>query len=325
MTTTPDDDAGSLESPKADAPAPTAASAGSNPDYTPGVRARHIAITSVVIYLLFDLLLPLIRVPPHHSRTVAEALSRMFALVLVPTGIFMLLQVWLSRSLVGLGWPVKVAGGIVAASTVLWFITLNFLHPAHHLGAVINSVIIVGRTALLGLFLTVGLTALGTLLARIIREPNVLLPVALIAMPIDYVGAMTNVGFTNTVVKHAPNVVQAVSVPVPHMGGLHTLALIGPGDALFMAFFFAVVLRLDMNMRGTFWWMTVLLAIAMFIVLLTPFPVAALVPMGISVVIANWRHFHLKREEVFAVIYAALIVFAIVGVFYFVAHRVMTR
>jgi hypothetical protein len=90
-----------------------------------------------------------------------------------------------------------------------------------------------------------------------------------------------------------------------------------------MAFFFTVVQRLDLNARGTFWWMTALLTLAMFIVLLTPFAMAALIPMGISVLIANWRYFHLKREEVFAVIYAAIILFVIVGAFYLISHRLM--
>jgi hypothetical protein len=296
-----------------------------NPDYTQTGRARYVAIAAVVVYTLFDLLLPLVRIHPHHSRSMAEILGRLVAFELLPTGVFMLLQVWLAVSIVRLRWTGRIAAIYVAAAAVLWFLTLDQLHPLRHAGTAVNMMILLSRTALLGLFLTTALTALGTLLARIIREPNVLLPVAVVAMPIDYVGAMTNIGFTNTVVKNAPNVVQAVSVPVPHMGGLHPLALIGPGDALFMAFFFTVVMRLDMNMRGTFWWMTCLLALAMFIVLLTPFPIAALVPMGISVLIANWRYFRLKRDEVFAMIYAALIIFAVVGAFYFISHRMMTR
>jgi len=53
--------------------------------------------------------------------------------------------------------------------------------------------------------------------------------------------------------------------------------------------------------------------------------VAALVPMGFAVIAANWRYFQLRRDEVFATIYACAIVIAIVGTFYAVSHRMLTQ
>jgi hypothetical protein len=304
------------------APGERLADSAETPD-SAGAKVVRTAVAAVVVYALFDMLLPLIPIHPHHSHTQAEAYARFFMTQLLPTGVFMMLQVWLASRLVALRLPVGRAVAVTAMSTVLWFAVLRFVAPAHHLSHYVNFVLALARPTLLGLFLTVGLSALGMLLSRIIRERNVLLPVALVAMPIDYVGAMTNIGFTNNVVKNAPSVVAAVSVPVPHVGGLHPLALIGPGDALFMAFFFSAIQRLRMNERGTFWWMASLLAATMLLVLVTGLPIAALVPMGIAVIAANAGFFKLKREEVFAVIYAALIVFVIVGVFYVVAHRYM--
>ena len=88
-----------------------------------------------------------------------------------------------------------------------------------------------------------------------------------------------------------------------------------------MAFFFAVVLRLNLNVRGTFWWMYGLLTATMLLVLsLVGFSVAALIPMGLAVLIANGRYFRLKREEVFATLYAAALVLALVTGFYFYSH-----
>ena len=57
-------------------------------------------------------------------------------------------------------------------------------------------------------------------------------------------------------------------------------------------------------MRGTFWAMYGLLTLTMLIVLHTNFNIAALVPMGLAVLIANGPAFRLQRSEVFATLYA---------------------
>ena len=176
------------------------------------------------------------------------------------------------------------------------------------------------RTLLLGFTITSACTFLGIALSRIVREVNVLLPVALVAMPIDYLGAMTPIGFTQNVMTQHPAMVQAVSVPVPTLGGLHPIGFIGPGDALFLAFFLAVVQRLALNMRGTFWGMYVLLTLTMLIVLTTGANIAALVPMGLAVLIANGPSFRLQRSEVFATLYAAVLVLVLVVAFYGYSH-----
>ena len=87
-----------------------------------------------------------------------------------------------------------------------------------------------------------------------------------------------------------------------------------------MAFFFAVALRLNLNVRGTFWWMYGLLTATMLLVLFTEVNIAALVPMGLAVLIANFRFFRLKREEVFATAYAAALVLVLVTGFYLYSH-----
>lgn len=288
------------------------APAGRNPEPTVTAfdrrAAARSALLAVAAYAAFNLLLPLVPV-----RGLGQ--SARTALVLLPTCVFMLLQLWLSRSLVGLRPRPGVSVALTAASVTLWLLTLITLHPhAHPLTYLL-------RQLLLGLFITLACTFFGILLSRIVREANILLPVALIAMPIDYIGAMTPIGFTQNAVAQHPGIVHAVSVPVPTVGGLHPISYIGPGDALFMAFFFAVVLRLGMNDRGTFWWMYGFLTIAMLLVLALPdFNIAALVPMGLAVLVANWRAFRLKRAEAFAVLYAGSLVLALVTGFYLFSH-----
>jgi hypothetical protein len=275
-----------------------------------GRPAARTALFAVLAYCAFDLLLPLIPIRLHHLP-----LGVLAALAVVPTAVFMLLQLWLSHSLVGLRSKPASSLALTIGGVLLW-LAITFFMPVHQ-----RFLVFVLKQTLQGLFITVTCTFSGILLSRIVREANILLPVAVIAMPIDYLGAMTNIGFTNNVVNHHPEIVRAVSVPVPAITGLPIFPFVGPGDALFMAFFFAVVLRLNMNDRGTFWWMYGLLMPALIAVILLPhFAVAALVPMGLAVLIANIRFFRLKRDEAFAVLYASLLVLVLVVGFYLYSH-----
>lgn len=276
---------------------------------------RLVLGLALLAYLAFGLLLPWVPLPAHRPP-LAVALG----LVVVTTAMFMLLQLWLAQAVVDTKPGPALSAGLAVLCVAL-LIAVNLFAPPFL------------RLLLVNLMITLGCAFLGILLSRIIREPNVLLPVALVAIPIDFIGAMTSIGFTNTVVANNPALVKAVSVAVPtvgggasHAGGLHPIGFIGPGDALFTAFFFAVVLRLNMNRRGTFWWMYGLLTLAMLIVL-SPFGVniAALVPMGLAVIVANFRYFKLKREEVFATFYAGAFILVLVTGFYFYSHSRLFR
>ena len=284
--------------------------------------ARRTALLALLAYLAFDLVLPLI--PTGHGPKPLILVVGLQALSTIP---FMLLQLWLAQSVVGLKPRPLVCVALTFVFVALWFFTLFFVFPHKAWSDTVNAPLYVLRPLLLGLTITLAFGFFGILLSRIIREPNVLLPVALVAMPIDYLGAMTPIGFTQNAVATNPALVRALSVPVPsvggggqHHGGIHPIAFIGPGDALFMAFFFAVVLRLDLNVRGTFWWMYGLLTATMLLVLFSDVNIAALIPMGLAVLIANGQSFKLKREEVFATLYAGLLILALVVGFYTYSH-----
>ena len=271
---------------------------------------------ALLAYVAFNLLLPFVRLPSHKL-----GLPLIITLVLSSTLAFMLLQLWLALAVVATRPRPAVSALLAVACAVLGagLFVLSLRYGMHHPPLWIEF----GQ----GLAVTLGCTFLGILLSPIIREPNVLLPVALVAMPIDYLGAMTAIGFTKQMVERHPEIVKPLSVPVPSVGGaahhagLAPIAFIGPGDVLFVAFFFAVALRLNMNVRGTFWWIYGLLTATM-IYVLSPgsINVGALVPMGLAVLIANFSYFKLKREEVFATLYATLLVLALVTGFYFYAH-----
>jgi hypothetical protein len=284
----------------------------------PRSAVRRTAALASLAYVAFGLLLPHLPVPPLRTLPFAARL----ALVVVPTALFMLLQLWLAWAVVHLTPRPARAAVLTLLSIVLWALTLLFVHPLRHNASAANVAALLIRPTLLGFFVTLAGTFGGVLLSRIVRERNVLLPVALVAMPIDYLGAMTPIGFTHDAVQRHPSIVHDVSVPVPTVGSLHPIGFIGPGDALFIAFYFAAILRLGMNGRGTFRLMYVLLTLTLLYVLLpNSLPVAALVPMGFAVIIANARLFTLKRDEVFAMLYAAALVVALVAGFYVYSHR----
>lgn len=254
--------------------------------------ARRTALLALAAYVAFELLLPIVPLPRHRLPLVLLG-----GLVVLSTAAFMLLQLWLAQAVVHLKPRPALSAGLALVFAALLVAVFLFVRPHRSWPAVVNAPLFILTPLLQGLAITLGCACLGILLSPIIREPNVLLPVALVAMPIDYLGAMTSQGFTQNMVAQHPEVVRAVSVAVPGIGGagrhggIHPIGFIGPGDALFMAFFFAVALRLGLNVRGTFWWMYGLLTATMLAVLFTGVNIAALIPMGMAVLIANFRFF----------------------------------
>jgi len=284
----------------------------------PREAMRRDAALAIVAYLAFGLLLPHVHTPPLRALPFGARL----ALLAGPTAVFMLLQVWLAWALVRLTPRPRSAAALTILAVVCWYVTLRFVHPFLHATFAANLALLQLRPPLLGFFVTLAGTFGGVLLSRIVRERNVLLPVAIVAMPIDYIGAMTPIGFTQNAVAQHPGLVYAVSVPVPTVSSIHIHGFIGPGDALFIAFYFAAIVRLEMNGRGTFWLMYALLTLTLLYVLLpTSLPVAALVPMGLAVILANARLFTLRRDEVFAMLYAAALVVSLVVGFYLYSHH----
>jgi hypothetical protein len=282
--------------------------------------AQNSTFFAIASYVIFSLVVPLLRIP--HLRPVPLAIFSLVGTILM-TLLFMWLQLNLPRAIVDLRLRPKTTLTIAAAAALFWWATFKCVHPYHGLSHGANMALAILSTPLMGISLTFSLTALGILLSKIVRDPNILLPVAVIAMPIDYIGAMTKIGFTADVVKHHSKIIQHVFVNLPTMRGLAPIGMIGPGDVLFIAFFFAVAKNLNMNYRGTFRWMYGLLSLTMLEVIGlfgVSIDIAALVPMGIAMIAANRASFKLQRSEVFASIYAGALVLALVVAFYLYTH-----
>ncbi|MDO8683547.1 MAG: hypothetical protein Q7N50_08705 [Armatimonadota bacterium] len=139
---------------------------------------------------------------------------------------------------------------------------------------------------------------LGYLVSFILREKNIILPIAAFSAFID-VWTVTW-GPTKQMVTMAPQIVEAVSAPilVPGGGG-KVVGFIGPADLVFLALFFGAIYKLKMEPARTFWYVLPFLSLAMLAVTMTDYftGLPALVPMAFGVVIANFRHFKLSKQE----------------------------
>lgn len=140
--------------------------------------------------------------------------------------------------------------------------------------------------------------SLGYLVSLRIKDRNLLLPVVMFAACIDF--WTVNAGPVSSMMKNMPEIVSAVSAPIPKAGtgAFVPAVMMGVGDPLFMSLVFAAVHRLGMNARRNFAFVCVIMTAAMLAVMVGGLPyLPALVALAVAVVAANWREFKLSRQE----------------------------
>lgn len=148
---------------------------------------------------------------------------------------------------------------------------------------------------------TVGL---GAGLALLLKDKNMLLPVAIFLALFDIFLVFTPVGFVQQLMKSHPKLLPAMAHQIPQIATkpqetgvpVGTFAYIGPADFLFMGMFFVAVFRFGMRSKETFRWLLVALALYIPLALLLG-PVPLLVPIGLAVLIVNLREFKMNTEE----------------------------
>ncbi len=169
------------------------------------------------------------------------------------------------------------------------------------------------------------LVAAGVLLSFLIREPNLLVPVAPVAAAVDIFTVLNPLGPANQAMQKAPDLLPLVSMTIPQVGIADSayiplkqiFAIIGPGDILFLAFFFMCLIKFDLRRKMTLFTMCIVLMTYLQVVLnfgdkrIFDIPLQALpalVPMAFVMLIVNRRGFKLSRDE------KILSVFAWVGI-----------
>jgi hypothetical protein len=171
---------------------------------------------------------------------------------------------------------------------------------------------------------------LGALLATLVKEKNIILPIAIFLAAYDFFLVLTPWGFTQALLKVAQPVFRKVAAQIPAVTSAPThgvaapQAYVGMADLVFLAMFFIALFRFRMRTRETLFAVIPALVVYLLIVLffgdvslfgfsLSALP--ALVPIGLAVLLVNWREFQLSRDEklstvVLAVLAIGFLVFA---------------
>jgi hypothetical protein len=166
--------------------------------------------------------------------------------------------------------------------------------------------------------LIVWCVGLGALLATLLKDKNLLIPVSIFLVAFDIFLVVTPIGPTRMIMEAAPDVLPAVAWNLPEAprtptaGPVQPLAYIGPADFLFMGMFFIALFRFQMRTRQTLRWLIV--ALLLYVPLAFIFgAVPLLVPIGLAVLLVNLREFRMNKEELASTALVVLIALALIG------------
>lgn len=254
-----------------------------------GLRRYFLLVSCLA---LFSLLLGFVGVPLAFIPVASVVVTALY--VLVP---FLALYVGASqvtqRTRRAIPWAlVLVVAGVVLHVGSIALLQLGVV--AGLLGALVAAL---GQVGLITWCL-----GLGGLLAMLLKDRNMLIPICVFLALFDAFLVLTPVGFTQQIMKQAPKIQTSVSLVVPKVaerpttGPVAPLAYIGPADLLFAAMFFAVLFKFGMRTRTTL--IALVPALVLYLGLALYFgALPALVPIGLCVLIVNWRQFRLNAEE----------------------------
>lgn len=156
-------------------------------------------------------------------------------------------------------------------------------------------------------------TGLGALLVTLIKDKNLIIPIAIFLAAFDIFLVLTPAGPTQQILKSNPQIFESLAYQVPKvqaeaaMGPVAPFAFIGPADFLFCAMFFVALFRFKMRTRQTL--VALVPTLLVYLALAYFMPLPALVPIGLVVLAINLPEFRLSRDE-----WAATGVVAAIGI-----------
>ena len=171
---------------------------------------------------------------------------------------------------------------------------------------------------------------LGAILSLILKDKNLLLPMAIFLALFDMWMVFAPQGLVQqTVIRGSAHTFAQLAYQVPEMhataapteGVATPLLRIGPADYLFISMFFAALFRFHMKVKQTFRLMVPVLAGYLLVVLLFgnielgPIHLGALpalLPIGLVVLIVNRDQFNLNRDEKMTTAFIAVVGTAVV-------------
>ncbi|MCH8979086.1 MAG: hypothetical protein IH945_07570 [Armatimonadetes bacterium] len=247
-------------------------------------------------------------------------------LSVVNTAVFIGLPVYAVYRAAAHGWTGKAALAVLVPGVVL-----------HVVGAVLVRTVLPDEgfsTVLVSALWQTGILmwtlGLGVLLSFVIKDKNMLIPVAIFLVGFDMFLVFNPDAPTAKFMRENPAVSQAVLATVPGartaqpgqrpMGKVQDMAYIGPADLLFAATFFTLIFRFRMRSRQTLNWMVPVLIVYLAVILafgdryIGPLSLAmlpAMVPIGLTVLLVNRKEFKLQKQEVIGVVLVAAMAVAL--------------
>lgn len=168
---------------------------------------------------------------------------------------------------------------------------------------------------------------LGVMLALLIKDRNLILPVAIFLAGFDAFLVFSPVGPTHQIVERQPALFESIAMSVPQVRGetgarehpgaqLVPMAFVGPADLIFVGGFFVVLYRFRMRVRQTARWLIPVLGAYLLTVVvfgrtqLGPISLGmlpAMLPIGLTIYFVNRKEFVLTPGEKAATIGIALL------------------
>ncbi len=162
----------------------------------------------------------------------------------------------------------------------------------------------------------------GALLTSLLKDKNLLVPVSIFLAIFDIWLVFVPEGPVNQILRTNPQIPASVSLQVPNVasqsagGFARAMAYVGPADLLFLAMFFVALFKFNMRTTQTLRAMIPVLVAYLLVVLLIGHveigpirlgALPALLPIGLVILLVNWREFKMTRDEAIATVLVAVI------------------
>lgn len=211
-------------------------------------------------------------------------------------------------------WSVKLAGAFIVAGLLVHF-GLVFVVRSGMLGEGLTPAVAIAISQS-GFFLWC--VGLGALISFLLKDKNLLIPVSIFLVAFDIFLVLTPLGVTQQVIQQAPGVLPAVAYNVPMVtseatgGPARAFGYVGPADFLFMGMFFVALHRFKLRARDTAVWLIPAVLVYLLLIIVLP-AVPLLVPIGLTVLVVNWREFQMTREEKLSTLVMAILLVALIA------------
>ncbi len=208
-------------------------------------------------------------------------------------------------------WTAKMAGTVFGVGIVI------------HLGLQLASshIPIHSKLGLLGIALLANLSqiglltwclALGALISTLLKDRNMILPIAIFLAAFDAFLVLTPIGFTHKLLTAHPEIMHHIAYQVPmiptklRLSPVVPFARIGPADFLFLGMFFIDLNKYGMKAGRTFLWIApTLVGYLLFVSIFGSIKIGplslnalpALLPIGLVVILVNRHEWKLSPDE----------------------------